>query len=90
MLDGVEGGFTKYMPSGEQMPVYDAAMKYIDEVRSVCWIMFVTFKAYMNFAISSSHSSRLRLAIWRTSDGEPTTSPILANDENANRNKPET
>ena len=31
MLDGVEGGFTRHMPSGEQMPIYDAAMKYIDE-----------------------------------------------------------
>ncbi len=31
MVPGVEGGFTKYMPSGEQMPVFDAAMKYITE-----------------------------------------------------------
>jgi aconitate hydratase len=29
MLGGVEGGLTKYLPSGEQMPIYDAAMKYI-------------------------------------------------------------
>ena len=28
MLDGVEGGMTRYVPSGEQMPIYDAAMKY--------------------------------------------------------------
>lgn len=28
MLDGVEGGFTKYLPTGETMPIYDAAMKY--------------------------------------------------------------
>lgn len=28
MLDGVEGGYTKYVPSGEQMSIYDAAMKY--------------------------------------------------------------
>ena len=28
MLDGVEGGYTKYEPSGEQMAIYDAAMKY--------------------------------------------------------------
>jgi len=28
MVPGVEGGFTKYMPDGEQMSVYDAAMKY--------------------------------------------------------------
>ncbi len=28
MLDGVEGGFTQYVPTGEQMAIYDAAMKY--------------------------------------------------------------
>ncbi|MEO9702441.1 aconitase family protein, partial [Marinobacter alexandrii] len=28
MLDGVEGGFTRHVPSGEEMPIYDAAMKY--------------------------------------------------------------
>lgn len=28
MLDGVEGGFTRHVPSGEQMSIYDAAMKY--------------------------------------------------------------
>jgi aconitate hydratase len=28
LLDGVEGGFTRYIPSGEQMTMYDAAMKY--------------------------------------------------------------
>jgi aconitate hydratase len=28
MLDGVEGGYTLYVPSGEQMAIYDAAMKY--------------------------------------------------------------
>ncbi|GET20480.1 aconitate hydratase A [Prolixibacter denitrificans] len=26
-----EGGFTTYLPSGEEMPVYDAAMKYHDD-----------------------------------------------------------
>ena len=31
MLSGVEGGMTKHMPSGQQMSVYDAAMKYKDE-----------------------------------------------------------
>ncbi len=31
MLDNVEGGETKYIPTGEQMPIYDAAMKYIAE-----------------------------------------------------------
>lgn len=30
MLDGIEGGMTKHIPSGETMPIYDAAMKYID------------------------------------------------------------
>ncbi len=30
MLDGVEGGLTKYIPANEQMPIYDAAMKYIE------------------------------------------------------------
>jgi len=30
MLDNVEGGLTKYIPTGEQMPIYDAAMKYIE------------------------------------------------------------
>jgi aconitate hydratase len=28
MLGGVEGGLTKYAVTGEQMPIYDAAMKY--------------------------------------------------------------
>src|SRR3546814_16911172 len=28
MLDGVEGGFTRHIPSGEQLAIYDAAMKY--------------------------------------------------------------
>jgi aconitate hydratase len=28
MLDGIEGGVTKYIPTNEQMPIYDAAMKY--------------------------------------------------------------
>ena len=28
MVPGVEGGYTKHMPSGQQMPIYDAAMKY--------------------------------------------------------------
>jgi aconitate hydratase len=29
MVPGVEGGVTKHIPSGEIMPIYDAAMKYI-------------------------------------------------------------
>ena len=28
MLDNVEGGYTKYIPDGEQMSIYDASMKY--------------------------------------------------------------
>ena len=28
MVPGVEGGVTKLQPSGEEMPIYDAAMKY--------------------------------------------------------------
>jgi aconitate hydratase len=28
MLKGVEGGYTKYVPSGEQLAIYDAAMQY--------------------------------------------------------------
>ncbi|MBB3227069.1 aconitate hydratase [Luteibacter sp. Sphag1AF] len=28
MLNGVEGGYTKYVPTGEEMAIYDAAMKY--------------------------------------------------------------
>jgi aconitate hydratase len=31
MLQGVEGGFTRHIPSGEQMAIYDAAMKYQEE-----------------------------------------------------------
>jgi len=28
MLQNVEGGMTRHLPSGEQMPIYDAAMRY--------------------------------------------------------------
>jgi len=28
MLDGTEGGYTRYLPDGEEMSIYDAAMKY--------------------------------------------------------------
>jgi aconitate hydratase len=31
MLEGIEGGFTRHWPSGEQLPIYDAAMRYRDE-----------------------------------------------------------
>ncbi len=33
MLDGVEGGYTLYLPEGEQMSIYDAAQKYKAEGR---------------------------------------------------------
>jgi aconitate hydratase len=31
MVPGVEGGFTRHLPDGETMSIYDAAMKYQDE-----------------------------------------------------------
>jgi aconitate hydratase len=31
MLNGVEGGLTQHIPSGEQLAIYDAAMRYKDE-----------------------------------------------------------
>ncbi len=31
MLDDVEGGFTRYAPTGEVMPIYDAAMAYAQD-----------------------------------------------------------
>ncbi|MDN5873070.1 MAG: aconitate hydratase AcnA, partial [Sinobacteraceae bacterium] len=31
MVPGVEGGYTQHVPSGEQMSIYDAAMKYESE-----------------------------------------------------------
>jgi aconitate hydratase len=31
MVAGVEGGFTRYVPTGEQMAIYDAAMRYKGE-----------------------------------------------------------
>ncbi|MDQ4088584.1 MAG: aconitate hydratase, partial [Pseudomonadota bacterium] len=33
MLDNVEGGFTRYAPTGEQMAIYDAAMLYKQDER---------------------------------------------------------
>jgi aconitate hydratase len=30
MVPGVEGGVTKFIPTGEVMPIYDAAMKYVE------------------------------------------------------------
>ncbi len=35
MLDNVEGGFTRYAPTGEVMPIYDAAMLYKQDDRSL-------------------------------------------------------
>ena len=31
MVPGVEGGYTRHMPSGEQLPIFDAATRYIEE-----------------------------------------------------------
>ena len=31
MVAGLEGGFTRHVPSGETLPIYDAAMRYADE-----------------------------------------------------------
>ncbi|MFN2472849.1 MAG: aconitate hydratase AcnA [Sphingomicrobium sp.] len=31
MLAGVEGGLTRYIPTGETLPIYDAAMKYQED-----------------------------------------------------------
>ena len=31
MLEGVEGGFSKHYPSGDQLPMYDTAMRYKEE-----------------------------------------------------------
>lgn len=31
MVPGVEGGFTKHIPTGETVPIYDAAMRYKEE-----------------------------------------------------------
>jgi aconitate hydratase len=31
LLDGREGGYTLHLPDGEEMPIYDAAMKYVEE-----------------------------------------------------------
>jgi len=33
MLDNVEGGFTRYAPTGETLPIYDAAMLYKQDQR---------------------------------------------------------
>src|SRR5947209_20348858 len=37
MLDNVEGGFTRYAPTGETRPIYDAAMLYKDDGRR--WVV---------------------------------------------------
>jgi len=35
MTPGIEGGVTKYIPTGDVMPIYDAAMKYADDGTSL-------------------------------------------------------
>ena len=35
MVPGVEGGMTRYIPTGETMSIYDAAMKYAEEGRKL-------------------------------------------------------
>jgi len=35
MVPGVEGGYTKHIPSGEQMSIYDAAMRYVGEKKDL-------------------------------------------------------
>ena len=35
MVPGVEGGFTKFIPTGETMPIFDAAMKYVAQNRAL-------------------------------------------------------
>lgn len=35
MLTDVEGGFTRYLPSNEVMPIYDAAMRYQQDKKSL-------------------------------------------------------
>ncbi|OTA40789.1 MAG: hypothetical protein A6D92_13250 [Symbiobacterium thermophilum] len=30
LADGKEGGYTKYLPTGEIMPIWDAAVKYME------------------------------------------------------------
>lgn len=32
MVPGIEGGYTKYLPDGEQMSIYDASIRYQEEV----------------------------------------------------------
>jgi aconitate hydratase len=36
LVPGVEGGFTRYLPSDETLPIYDAAMKYLEEGTPLC------------------------------------------------------
>jgi aconitate hydratase len=31
LVPGVEGGYTRYLPTGDQMSIYDAAMRYIED-----------------------------------------------------------
>ena len=43
MVPGVEGGFTKFIPTGETMPIFDAAMKYVAQD---CALVVVAGKEY--------------------------------------------
>jgi aconitate hydratase len=36
LIPGIEGGFTKHLPSGETMSIYDAAMRYIEDGTPLC------------------------------------------------------
>ncbi len=43
MVPDIEGGFTKYIPTGESMPIYNAAMKYIEAGKD---LMIIAGKEY--------------------------------------------
>jgi aconitate hydratase len=36
MIPGVEGGYTRYLPTGEIVSIYDAAMKYKENRYTPC------------------------------------------------------
>jgi aconitate hydratase len=38
LVPGTEGGFTKHFPSGEEMSIYDAAMRYVEDGTPLCVI----------------------------------------------------
>ena len=39
MVPSIEGGITKHYPSGEQLPIYDAAMRYQEEGGTRSWCL---------------------------------------------------